>query len=405
MTSLALLAQFHPVPPLTFASQALAVAVFVTGALVGVGATLAARWGARQARTTRAVAEAAGQLVVVRPLDGGPCTPICVPASLASLLLPGEISADVLPPWRPDAAAAIESLRARVLDSPTQSATLDVALADRRLRLVGARIGDQGTLLLVSLAEAGPDAARYNQLESAALLSSGVAHDLNNVLNRLVMRADIGALEAPEASSARAHFERIHAATLRATELVGLMRRYLKRDPTAGAERVPVAPATMVEEVVELLRPTIPRDLRFVLDVNRSCIVLAEPVLLHQVVLNLVTNAVQALEGRPAPRVSVTVAPTDDGRVDLIVADNGAGLPPAVRERLFEPYVTSRAARGGTGLGLAVVHTIVTEVLGGVVHADDAPDGGARFVVRLPAVALPAEHDDTKVIAGTERAA
>jgi signal transduction histidine kinase len=397
MTSLA---QFQPVAPLPFASQALAVAVFVAGALVGIGVAVVARWGVRQARTTRAVAEAAGQLVVVRPLDGGPCTPICVPASLASLLQPGEISADVLPPWRPDVETAIETLRARVLESPTQSATLDAALADRRVRLVGARIGEGGTQLLVSLAEAGPDAARYNRLESAALLASGVAHDLMNVLNRLAMRADIGAMQATDPSPVRTHFERMHAATLRATELVGLMRRYLRGERTTGGERVPVAPAAIVEEVVELLRPSVPRDLQFALDLDPSCAVLAEPVLLHQVVLNLVTNAVQALEERPTPRVAVTVARAADGRVEIVVADNGPGLPTAVQGRLFEPYVTSRAARGGTGLGLAVVRTIVTEALGGAVDAGDGPDGGARLVVRLPDA-----RDDRKVIAGAGRAA
>jgi signal transduction histidine kinase len=186
------------------------------------------------------------------------------------------------------------------------------------------------------------------------------------------------------------------------------MRRYLRGEATTGAERVPVAPAAIAEEVVELLRPTIPRTVAFALDVDASCVVLAEPVLLHQVVLNLVTNAVQALEGRPAPRVAITVAATADARVELTVTDNGPGLPAAVRERLFEAYVTSRAARGGTGLGLAVVRTIVTEVLGGAVHAGDGPEGGARFVVLLPALALPAGRDDddphdTKVIAGAGR--
>ncbi|AHG89102.1 ATP-binding region ATPase domain protein [Gemmatirosa kalamazoonensis] len=372
-----------PIAPLPYAPHALTAVVFVGGALVGVAATAAARWGARQARTARAVAEAAGQLVVVRPIDGGPCTPICVPPALASLLAPGDHSADVLPPWRPEVAAAVEALRARVAASPSQSATLDWPLSDRRLRLVGARIGD-GAQLLVSLAEAGPDAARYNQLESAALLSSGVAHDLMNVLNRLVMHAELGADRA-RVPEVRTHFGHIHSGSVRASELVTLMRRYLRGERTAAAERVPVAPAAIVEEVVELLRPSMPRGISLSLALDPSCVVLAEPVHVHQIVLNVVTNAAQALEGHPAPRVTITVAPVG-GAVELVVSDNGPGLPAAVRERLFEPYVTSRAARGGTGLGLAVVRTIVTDVLGGAVEAGDAPGGGggARFVIRLP---------------------
>jgi len=372
-----------PITPIRFAPEVLSVAVFGAGTLVGVGVAIVARWGARQAGTTRAVAAAADQLVFVRPLAGGPCMPLCVPPRLASLLAPGEVTPDALPAWRVEVADAIEALRERVIASPTQSATLEWPLPDRRLRLVGACIGD-GAQLLVSLAEAGPDATRYNQLESAALLSSGVAHDLMHVLNRLVMHAEVGAERALGTPVLRSHFDRIHAGSVRASELVSLMRRYLRGERGTAAQRQLVPPAAIVEEVVELLRPTIPRGLEFSLALDPSCAVLAEPVHVHQVVLNLVTNAVQALDGRPAPRIAVAVAPADDGRVELSVSDNGPGLPPAVRERLFEPYVTSRAASGGTGLGLAVVRTIVTDVLGGEVSAGDAPAGGARFVVRLP---------------------
>jgi signal transduction histidine kinase len=314
-----------------------------------------------------------------------------VPPRLASLLAPGELTADSLPPWRADVAEAIEALRARVVASPSQSATLEWVLPDRRLRLVGARIGD-GEQLLVSLAEAGPDVARLNQLESAALLSSGVAHDLMNVLHTLVMHAEVGADRA-RLPQVRTHFERIGAGSARAAELVSLMRRYLRGERVASAERVVVAPAAIAEEVVELLRPTFPRGLAPSLTLDRSCAVLAEPVHVHQVLLNLVANAAQALDGRPDPRIAISVAPADGGQVELVVADNGPGLPAASRERVFEPFVTTRAAHGGTGLGLAVVRTLVTEALGGTVHVDDAPGGGARFVVRLPALETERDSD------------
>jgi signal transduction histidine kinase len=205
-----------------------------------------------------------------------------------------------------------------------------------------------------------------------------------NVLNRLVLHAELGA-ERTALPTVAAHFERIHAGSVRAAELVSLMRRYLRGERAAAPE--PVSPAAIVEEVVELLRPSMPRDLALTLALDPACVVLAEPVHVHQVVLNLVTNALQALDGRSAPRLAITVAPVDGDRVELVVCDDGPGLPAAVRARLFEPYVTSRAARGGTGLGLAVVRAIVADMLGGEVRADDAPGGGARFVVRLPAAA------------------
>jgi signal transduction histidine kinase len=381
-----------PIDPLPFAPQALALSVVAAGALLGVSVMLAARWGARQARTAKAVAEAAGQLVVVRPIGGGPCTPICVPPRLASLLATGELSADTLPPWRPEVAVGIDALRDQVVASATQSATLDWELPDRRIRLVGARIGD-GEQLLVSLAEAGPDVARYNRLESAALLSSGVAHDLLNVLSTLAMHAEVGH-ERAVAPAARTHFLRIHTGSARAAELVRLMRRYLRGERPGVADRVPVCPAAIVEEVVELLRPSIPRTLELSLALDPACTVLAEPVHLHQVVLNLVVNAVQALDGRPAPRIAISVAPRPSAAdpshvVELTVADNGPGLPAPVRERVFEAGYTTKAKRGGTGLGLAVVRAVVADGLRGTVDVDDAPGGGARFVVRIPGLAAP----------------
>jgi signal transduction histidine kinase len=258
----------------------------------------------------------------------------------------------------------------------------------------------------VSLAEAGPDVARYNQLESAALLSSGVAHDLMNVLHTLVMHAEIGNDRA-QLSVVRTHFERIHAGSVRASELVSLMRRYLRGERTTGSERMAVAPATIVEEVVELLRPAIPHDLTVIQELDPTCAVLAEPIHVHQIVLNLVSNAVHALDGWPAPRVTISVAHAGDC-VQLVVADNGPGLAPAVRERAFEPYVTTKAERGGSGLGLAVVHTLVAEALGGDVRVDDAPGGGARFTVTLPALtvgstaeACPDDHGPASVAAGS----
>jgi len=382
-----------PIPPLSFAPAALTGAVFAAGALVGVAVSLAARWGARQARTARAIAEAAGQLVAVRPIGGGPCTPLCVPRPLASLFVAPVQTGEPLPPWQPEVALAIDALATRVVASPSQSATLECEANGRRLRLVGARIGD-GEQLLVSLAEAGPDVARVNRLESAALLSSGVAHDLLNVLNTLVLHAEVGHDRAvtPAAST---HFDRIRTGGTRAAELVSLMRRYLRGESSSRGTAAQVRLAAIVEEVVELLRPSIPRALELSFALDPDAIVLAESVHVHQVVLNLVVNAVQALDGRPSPRITITVARSDDapdsgsGVVELVVADNGPGLPAAMRERCFEPYFTTKSAKKGTGLGLAVVRALIVDTLHGAVAVDDAPGGGARFVVRLPGVVPP----------------
>jgi signal transduction histidine kinase len=374
--------QAPPITPLPLAPTLLVVSLVVGAAFIGLAVCLAARWGARTARTARAVAEAAGQLVVIRPIGGGDCTPICVPPPLAYLFTTPVVHGATLPPWRPDVLAAIEALSERVMVAPSQSATLEADAADHRLRLVGARISD-GEQILVAVSEAGPDVARVNRIESAALLSSGVVHDLLNVLNTLVLHAEVG-YERAVAPVARTHFDRIRTAGGRAADLASLMRRYLRGEAAVVAlEEVRVS--AIVQEIVELLRPSIPRSLELTLALVDDSAVLAEPVHVHQVVLNLLVNALQALEGRPAPRITVRVTCEGDPRtVELTISDNGPGLPASVRERCFEPFFTTKQGRG-TGLGLAVVRSLVEDTLRGRVQADDAPGGGARFVVRIPA--------------------
>ena len=102
---------------------------------------------------------------------------------------------------------------------------------------------------------------------------------------------------------------------------------------------------------------------------------------LAQVVLNLLLNAADAIQGEGT--ITLEVRPIEGGFVELAVADTGPGIPASIREHLFEPFVTTKPPGQGTGLGLAVCHTII-ERLGGTIEVDSPPEGGARFVVRLP---------------------
>jgi nitrogen fixation/metabolism regulation signal transduction histidine kinase len=106
---------------------------------------------------------------------------------------------------------------------------------------------------------------------------------------------------------------------------------------------------------------------------------------LSQVVLNLVENARDAIAERDGGRIVVSTRLAND-RVEIAVEDNGRGVPPELKDRVFAPYFTTKQGKGGTGLGLAIVHRIVSDH-GGRITVSDAPDGGARFVVELPLVA------------------
>lgn len=381
------------VPPLDYAPALFTWSLLAGGVVIGAGIALAAWWGVRNARHARVLAAAGGHLVVLRGADGR-CESMAVPPRLATLFLTPPQPGRPLPAWRPEMAEAMDALAERARTTDADAMTVECNAAGFRLRLVGLRAGD-GTSLIVSIAEAGPDAARVNRLEAAALLSGGLAHDLRNILNTLVLHAEVGTDHAQDPPRVTSHLERMRVGAMRAADLVGLMRRQLRDEP-APASPSPVVLADTVREVVELLRPAFPRALEVDADeLSRDAVVLApDPVQLHQLVLNLVLNAVQVLDRHPAPRLRIALTVDDDAddasTAVLVVEDNGPGMPPEVRARCFEPYFTTKAMQAGTGLGLAVVRTIATDVLHGSVRVSDADGGGARFEVRLPCAPRPA---------------
>jgi signal transduction histidine kinase len=381
------------IEPLAYAPTAFTLAFVGAGAVVGAGLVLAARWGVRHARHARALAAAGGHLVVLRGASGV-CEPLAVPPRFVPLFTALPIPGSPLPPWRPELAAALEQLAAQARETDAEAVSVACDAAGFALRLVGLRAGE-GSALIVRIAEAGPDAARVNRLETAALLSGGLAHDLRNVLNTLVLHAEVAGDQVHAPARVSTHLDRMKVGALRAADLVALLRRHLRDEAPTTVAR-PVALAETVREVVDLLRPGFPRGLTVAHDeLAADAVVLAhEPVQLHQLVLNLVLNAQQALAGRPGARVDVAVTldeAGDDGESPgatavLVVEDNGPGMPADVRARCFEPHYSTRRAEGGTGLGLAVVRTIAADVLRGHVRASESAAGGARFEVRLPAL-------------------
>ena len=116
------------------------------------------------------------------------------------------------------------------------------------------------------------------------------------------------------------------------------------------------------------------------------------PGALSQIVTNLVMNSViHGLdEGRQEGRITLTASRTPSGIVELRHADSGKGVPAELAGRIFEPFFTTRRGRGGSGLGLGIVHNLVTRSLAGAIHLEGTPGGGATFVIRFPANPIPA---------------
>jgi PAS domain S-box-containing protein len=219
----------------------------------------------------------------------------------------------------------------------------------------------------------------YRRLEAVGRLGSGVAHELNNPLMTVVGNAEM-LTEMKLSGSAHRRAERVLAGARRCQEVVdGMLRLRLKHkdleeqlDLETIIQRSVKAAQVEVEQRCRVEIRAAP-DLPVVRGVASD---------LEQAFINLLRNAFQAVGGRPEPRVQITLSPADDG-VQIVVADNGHGMTPAVLERALEPFFTTRAVGAGRGLGLCIVHGIVQEHGGGIELRSDG--SGAQVVVSLPA--------------------
>ncbi|HZF83319.1 MAG TPA: ATP-binding protein [Burkholderiaceae bacterium] len=241
------------------------------------------------------------------------------------------------------------------------------------------------------------------RLEALGTLSGGIAHDFNNILGAILGFGEMAQQQAQAGSPMRRHIDRVMQAGARARLLV---RRILDFSRTGVTERAPVNMQTLVDEVIAMLAPTLPPGQRVEARLQSGdAAVLGDATQLYQVVMNLCANAAQAMgdEGvisleldlvtieRPESMLHGDV--TAGSYVRLDVRDTGPGIPPEVLGRMFEPFFTTKTVGEGTGLGLSVVHGIVSD-LGGAI---DVTTGGGRptvVTVWLPALrGQAARHD------------
>lgn len=235
-----------------------------------------------------------------------------------------------------------------------------------------------------------------HKMEAIGTLAGGIAHDFNNILGGVLGYADMAKDEVPVGSSAYNDLKNVLKAGYKAKELV---KQILTFSRQAEVERIPLHPQSIIKEAAKLLRSSIPTTIEIHQDIDPKCgVVLADPTQVHQILMNLCTNAYHAMEetgGKLEITLKNTELKTEDFQhepdfepgsyVELMVRDTGNGMPQEIRNRIFDPYFTTKETRKGTGMGLAIVHGIVKSY-GGVIRVESEPGKGTTFQIFFPVV-------------------
>ena len=239
------------------------------------------------------------------------------------------------------------------------------------------------------------------KMEAIGTLAGGVAHDFNNILGIILGNAELATMDCQPNDPVHGPIQEIRRASLRAKEVVSQLLGFSRK-----AELVlkSVHLTALVQESVAFMQATLPSNIVIEPDLAAERdVIRADATQIHQVMINLMTNAGHAMEasgGRLSIRtdnvdlnreLAEAILPVLPGHyVRITVADTGAGIPAEIRERIFDPYFTTKKVGKGTGMGLAVVHGILKSCAGGMVLHTRSGEG-TRFEIYLPLSGDPAQ--------------
>ena len=232
------------------------------------------------------------------------------------------------------------------------------------------------------------------KMEALGQLAGGIAHDFNNILTAIIGYSEFIEIEAPRDSSISKNIGLVLQAGKRAAALV---EKILSCSHQHHTEKHSLEPHIIVKEALEMLRAALPSTITIEEDINtESGRILADPTVIHQIIVNLCTNAMQAMaEQKGILQVSLQrkqLSAAEIGQrkgispgnfIVLTVEDNGSGIEPAVLERIFDPYFTTKQIGKGTGLGLAITQRAVEDCKG-FIEVKSEPNIGTIFTIYLP---------------------
>ena len=253
------------------------------------------------------------------------------------------------------------------------------------------------------------------KMEAIGTLAGGIAHDFNNILSAIIGYTELSLTEAEKESVLYENLQEIFQASGRAKNLV---KQILTFSRQAEQERKPVKVKLICKEAIKFLRASIPTSIKIRQNIGSDSLVIADPTQIHQVLMNLCTNAGHAMEEKggvleikltdvelSADLLAKFPELNPGSYLELTVSDTGHGIPANIIDRIFDPFFTTKEQGEGTGMGLSVVHGIVGSC-GGAIAASSEPGKGSTFNIYLPIVErdnIQPSINENSIADGTER--
>ena len=234
------------------------------------------------------------------------------------------------------------------------------------------------------------------KMEAIGTLAGGIAHDFNNILGAIIGYSEMAIESLPPDSTVTRNLGEVLKAGFRAKDLVTQILAFSRQ---ANIDPIYLRPAGIIKEGIKLLRSSIPTTIDIHEDIDpKTGVILAAPTQIHQILMNLCTNAFHAMEEHGGTlQISlheIELGPENSAFASgaaigtfarLTVHDSGTGIDPMIKNNIFDPYFTTKEAGKGTGMGLAIVHGIVKSC-GGFIACESEPGRGTTFEVFLPVV-------------------
>jgi len=246
--------------------------------------------------------------------------------------------------------------------------------------------------------------SRAQKMEAIGTLAGGIAHDFNNILMAIIGFTELALQDAPKGSHQEKNLHSVRKASARAKDLV---KQILTFSRYSEQELRPVQVKAVVDEVIKLMRATLPSTIQIHQDIKSDSVIMADPVQVHQVLMNLCANAGHAMMDHGGDlEISLTDVQLDGvylkeypemdpgPHIKLTVSDTGYGMSQEILVRIFDPYFTTKAPGEGTGLGLSVVHGIVKSCKGSITVLSE-PGKGSTFNIFLPVISVDPDSDES----------